>query len=74
MDGRTGEIHRFETEAALKKLEALLHRPLIPLSGELAEKLEPLSRGKRKNTMRNHLCVCGSGKKFKRCCWSKYDQ
>ncbi|WP_227498161.1 SEC-C metal-binding domain-containing protein [Shewanella sp. W3-18-1] len=22
--------------------------------------------------MRNRECVCGSGKKFKKCCWSKF--
>lgn len=26
---------------------------------------------KRKNWMRNKLCTCNSGKKFKNCCWSK---
>ena len=28
-----------------------------------------LSNGKRKNVMRNRPCICGSGKKFKQCCW-----
>lgn len=27
---------------------------------------------KRKNWMRNRPCGCGSKKKFKVCCWSKY--
>lgn len=25
----------------------------------------------RKNYMRNKPCQCGSGKKFKKCCWGK---
>ena len=27
----------------------------------------------RKNSMRNKPCGCGSGKKFKRCCWNKFN-
>ena len=27
----------------------------------------------RKNSMRNKPCGCGSGKKFKKCCWSKFN-
>jgi uncharacterized protein YecA (UPF0149 family) len=27
---------------------------------------------KKKAWMRNRKCVCGSGKKFKKCCWGKY--
>jgi len=32
----------------------------------------PNTPRQRKNYMRNHSCVCGSGKKFKKCCWSQY--
>lgn len=28
---------------------------------------------RRKNSYRNKPCVCGSGKKFKKCCWTKAD-
>ena len=32
-----------------------------------------LKSGKKKKPwMRNKKCVCGSGKKFKKCCWGKY--
>jgi uncharacterized protein YecA (UPF0149 family) len=27
----------------------------------------------RKNSMRNKPCGCGSGKKFKKCCWNKFN-
>ena len=39
------------------------------------DELKPLSamtNFQRKNYMRNKPCVCGSGKKFKRCCWGKF--
>ena len=45
---------------------------LLPLTNDEHEELLPLSKPKRKNAMRNRECVCGSGKKFKKCCWSKY--
>ena len=25
-----------------------------------------------KGTLRNRICYCGSGKKFKHCCWKKH--
>ena len=27
---------------------------------------------RKNNSMRNLLCICGSKKKFKKCCWGKY--
>lgn len=27
---------------------------------------------RKNNSMRNKMCICGSKKKFKKCCWSKY--
>lgn len=44
----------------------------IPLTEDLASELLPLSRKVRKNTMRNKPCICGSGRKFKRCCWGRF--
>jgi hypothetical protein len=41
------------------------------LSDEQARELSHRSAKKRKNWMRNQPCTCGSGKKFKKCCWSK---
>ena len=43
----------------------------LPVTKAQAKRLLPISVNKRKNWMRNHLCSCGSGKKFKVCCWSK---
>jgi hypothetical protein len=39
-----------------------------PDTGELDDIAVP----RRKTFMRNKPCLCGSGKKFKACCWSKY--
>lgn len=47
-------------------------RQLAPITEEQAEELKPMPRKMRKNTMRNKPCVCGSGVKFKRCCWDKF--
>lgn len=72
MDARRGIIYK-GTPAEIKTLERAAGRPFIPLSREQADELEPLGGRARKNNMRNKPCICGSGKKFKRCCWSKYE-
>ena len=59
-------------EAIPGNAERRLDRALIPLTDHDARTAEPMSRGRRKNWMRNKPCICGSGKKFKVCCWSKY--
>ena len=43
----------------------------IPISNDQAKKLKRVSYKGRKNWMRNKKCKCGSGKKLKKCCWSK---
>lgn len=72
----TGEISQFDNEDALKAGQIRLieahQKPLLELSGAEFKELEPMSRPERKNRMRNKPCVCGSGQKFKRCCWSKF--
>lgn len=72
MDCRTGEIHRFADEVALKDYQEKTGRPLAPLTPGQARKLETFNANQRKNWMRNKPCVCGSGRKFKRCCWGDY--
>ena len=41
------------------------------LTNKEAKTLGSETPKKRKNWMRNKPCICGSGKKFKKCCWSK---
>lgn len=67
MNPRTGEIY-YGDEESLRKIE----QTLIPLTELQARELTPMTAHKRKNYMRNQPCICGSGIKFKRCCWGKY--
>ncbi len=71
MDCSTGKIYQ-GTESEIRKFADTLGRPLAPVSRKQFEELEPLGDTVRKNYMRNQPCVCGSHKKFKGCCWSKY--
>lgn len=78
MDCRTGEIYDGGKMQELQKLAekheaaAAKMKHFVPLTDELAKELAPLGHTQRKNNMRNKPCVCGSGNKFKRCCWGKY--
>ena len=71
MDSNTGEIFRLGP-LGMSKLEKQRGRPMVPLTEEQADKLEPMGARQRKGYMRNQPCICGSGIKFKRCCWSKF--
>lgn len=70
MDCKNGDIYQFN-DAEFKALQEEGAK-LAPLSKKQYGVLEPLDRIVRKNYMRNQPCVCGSGKKFKRCCWNQY--
>lgn len=76
MDCKTGEIHRFadadELKNAMDKLSESEQRQLLELTEKQGQELAPLTPVQRKNNMRNKPCPCGSGSKFKRCCWHKY--
>ena len=45
---------------------------MLALTEQENKELLPLTKRVRKNKMRNKPCVCGSGVKFKKCCWGKY--
>ncbi len=83
MDAGTGDIYHIDinTDTADKQREAFealamketeYGRPQIPLNEQQYDKLNPLNKKQRLGTMRNQPCVCGSGIKFKRCCWNLY--
>lgn len=76
VDCKTGEIHHFADAGGLKKamekLSELEQRQLLELTEKQGQELAPLAPVQRKNNMRNKPCPCGSGHKFKRCCWGKY--
>lgn len=60
-----------------KILDAITRQDL-PIDIEQGDRPAPYDAGEgvlgynRKNNMRNMKCPCGSGKKFKKCCWGKY--
>ena len=60
----SGNIRHIEYTALPRDNEILLN-------SEKARELSMQSFKTRKNWMRNQPCICGSGKKFKRCCWTK---
>lgn len=70
MDTR-GNLYRF-TDEELSQIESEQRRSLIPLSERQYAEFEPMTKAERKNNMRNKPCLCGSGKKFKKCCWSTF--
>lgn len=69
MDIQTGEI--LYGSAAEKAIADPL-RKMVKITEEEADTLKSKSKSQRKNWMRNRPCPCGSGKKFKKCCWAKY--
>lgn len=52
--------------------ERSVEEGLMPIPREDLEATVNMNRGQRKNWMKNKPCICGSKKKFKLCCWSKY--
>ena len=64
-------------EAEVAKIAAELEGRVLGFDGEEVNDItEPDPSEKRgynkKNWMRNKPCPCGSGRKFKRCCWRHY--
>ena len=39
----------------------------------IKENQKPVPKFRRKGALRNQQCICGSGKKYKRCCWPKFN-
>lgn len=66
----SGHIHHMTEEEAKEMLENNNDMDKMMLSDIEAEMLQKKSLRFRKNWMRNKPCICGSGKKFKKCCWS----
>jgi len=64
-----GDIEFFDEEISR---DQSIKEGLVPIPEEEIEKVVNMNRAKRKNWMRNKPCLCGSGRKFKQCCWSKY--
>lgn len=77
MDMRNMEVVRMadeDIERIKREFEASGRpSPFVALSDDEARQLAPMQKDQRKAWMRNKKCPCGSGKKFKKCCWGKYD-
>ena len=83
MNSETGRIMPLTEMASLSGTEKAKCFPVDEATMTLKQKLEmqvsPYDskstlgklRVKHKNSKRNKPCFCGSGKKFKKCCWSK---
>lgn len=82
MDCKTGEIYEltdYEQRALMAdalargaEKERQAFQSLAPMTEDQVAHAAPLPAKMRKGYMRNQPCVCGSAKKFKRCCWNKY--
>lgn len=77
MDVKNGRLIELQgspeaVEKMKESFEQNNRRPLLEIDEAQREELKPLEPYKRKNRMRNWPCPCGSTKKFKNCCWSKY--
>ena len=76
MDCRIGNIYESNSEKEMESLQAKFHqengRKLVRLGHRDVKTLKEMSFDKRRGWMRNKLCPCGSGVKFKRCCWTAY--
>ena len=69
MDVRTGKIHSAESMAALMALAGSLPSGLVPME------LPPTARQLRRMRVGKYdPCPCGSGKKFKFCCYIGNEQ
>lgn len=72
MNTNTGEVQQFEKEA----LEELLKTPEGQVWKEIDRNLltesmrQELEATGRTHLSRNSACLCGSGKRFKNCCYT----
>ncbi|MDD5328052.1 MAG: SEC-C metal-binding domain-containing protein [Phycisphaerae bacterium] len=83
MNSETGEIKRFDEIIKLPKAEQAKYIPIDEqLMTEKQRTTQQVSkfdgqsalgkiRVKHRNSLRNQPCPCGSGIKFKWCCWDK---
>ena len=78
MDCNTGDIKTMKQLAVLegvtvKEFEDCIPKPWAPIPhGTDLTKIKHMGKQRRRNWMRNQPCVCGSGVKFKKCCWLKF--
>ena len=71
MQAPDGNIVFFD-EDEFPSIAQQLQDGLVPMTNDDLRETVNMNKTKRKNWMRNKPCICGSGKKFKKCCWYKY--
>ena len=83
MNSETGKVIDFRMLEELSKEEQAKYVPIEELAMTLKQKQEMQVskfdnrsalgkiRIKSRNSLRNKPCPCGSGIKFKKCCWNK---
>jgi len=64
MDTRNGNLYTLEEAQKLLKSDPNMKRHLIEVQHATMDQL------RRRKVGRNELCPCGSGKKFKKCCYT----
>lgn len=69
MDVGTGRISPMELLTTEEKKSG----KFMELTAVQEKELRPLEPSKRVSHLRNMLCECGSGMKFKKCCLSKVE-
>ena len=75
MDIYSGRIHQIGAEEAIEMIKnpyKAVEKRLVPITPDQENELRPLSKRKRKFLLKRGSCFCGSGKSFKKCCYSKY--
>ena len=86
MNSETGRLYDEQTFNKLSKIEKAkctsVEDQILTASQKTNMQVSPFDnksqagkiRIKTYNNLRNKPCVCGSGKKFKKCCWYKMNQ
>jgi len=86
MDTQTGKIINIDSDDMKELMEAQetmmqendfprfssREDKMVSLTEDEVKDITPLTLKQRKGWMRNQPCVCGSGKKFKKCCWGEF--
>jgi len=78
MEVNTGHLH-FLDEEELNDFTKISERAynekkkMVEVFEDEVKEFEAMGVQQRKGWMRNKPYPCGSGKKFKKCCWSKFE-
>lgn len=71
MQAPDANIRFFEEDDDFSEIKRM-HEGLMEIQRDELEDTVNMNRTQRKGWMKNKPCICGSGKKFKKCCWNNY--